>query len=162
MQSYSFVNQLPKEVQKLCTPAFIYLVLSVISTLMYLIAMFSAGSNPTLNGTDVNIHAYTFGGLVMKVIWHLLFISFLNYLCKKKHTTIAWVVLFLPFIFMGLIAMLLMFLFSLVVGTTGNTNMSDEERTQVVEEKQESYQDDGRPSISQTNQYLTDVTGFNL
>ena len=55
--------------------------------------------------------------------------------------------------------MLLMFLFSLVVGTTEN---SDEERTQVVEEKQESYQDDGRPSISQTNQYLTDVTGFNL
>ena len=55
--------------------------------------------------------------------------------------------------------MLLMFLFSLVVGTTGNL---DEERTQVVEEKQESYQDDGRPSISQTNQYLTDVTCFNL
>ena len=159
MQSYSFVNQLPKEVQKLCTPAFIYLVLSVISTLIYLIAMFSAGSNPTLNGTDVNIHKYTFGGLLMKVIWHLLFICFLNYLCKKKHTTIAWVVLFLPFILMGLIAMLLMFLFSLVVGTTGNL---DEERTQVVEEKQESYQDDGRPSISQTNQHLTDVVGFNL
>jgi len=90
---------------KLCDPAKLYLVLSLISVFFYMISLESA--NTTLKESDDEhggIRHYTFIGLFMKVCFTLLWVYILNYLCKYKWgKRIAWFVVLLPFFIMGLI-----------------------------------------------------------
>ncbi len=90
---------------KLCDPAKLYLVLSLISVFFYVMSMESA--NSTLKESDdehEGIHHYTFMGLIMKIFFTLLWVYILNYLCKYKWgKRIAWFVVLLPFFIMGLI-----------------------------------------------------------
>ena len=90
---------------KLCDPAKLYLVLSLISVFFYVMSMESA--NSTLKESDdehEGIHHYTFMGLLMKIFFTLLWVYILNYLCKYKWgKRIAWFVVLLPFFIMGLI-----------------------------------------------------------
>ncbi len=89
---------------KLCDPAKLYLVLSLISVFFYVMSMESA--NSTLKESDdehEGIHHYTFMGLLMKIFFTLLWVYILNYLCKYKWgKKIAWFVVLLPFFIMGL------------------------------------------------------------
>ncbi len=91
--------------KKLCDPAKLYLVLSLISVFFYVMSMESA--NSTLKESDdehEGIHHYTFMGLLMKIFFTLLWVYILNYLCKYKWgKRIAWFVVLLPFFIMGLI-----------------------------------------------------------
>ena len=91
--------------KKLCDPAKLYLVLSLISVFFYVMSMQSA--NNTLKESDPEhegIHHYTFMGLFMKIAFTLLWIYILNYLCKYKWgRRIAWFVVLLPFFIMGLV-----------------------------------------------------------
>jgi hypothetical protein len=95
---------IPSEVAKLCTPAQVYLVLSLISVLIYIISMINVHdtvleAEPEGGG----VHHYTMGGLLVKVLFTLLWIYILNYICKFKHgKKIAWFIVLLPFFFMGL------------------------------------------------------------
>ena len=90
--------------KKLCDPAKLYLVLSLISVFFYVMSMESA--NSTLKESDdehEGIHHYTFMGLLMKIFFTLLWVYILNYLCKYKWgKRIAWFVVLLPFFIMGL------------------------------------------------------------
>ena len=90
--------------KKLCDPAKLYLVLSLISVFFYVMSMESA--NSTLKESDdehEGIHHYTFMGLLMKIFFTLLWVYILNYLCKYKWgKKIAWFVVLLPFFIMGL------------------------------------------------------------
>ena len=94
-----------KMFNKLCDPAKLYLVLSLISVFFYVMSMESA--NSTLKESDdehEGIHHYTFMGLIMKIFFTLLWVYILNYLCKYKWgKRIAWFVVLLPFFIMGLI-----------------------------------------------------------
>ena len=94
-----------KMFNKLCDPAKLYLVLSLISVFFYVMSMESA--NKTLKESDdehEGIHHYTFMGLIMKIFFTLLWVYILNYLCKYKWgKRIAWFVVLLPFFIMGLI-----------------------------------------------------------
>ena len=94
-----------KMFNKLCDPAKLYLVLSLISVFFYVMSMESA--NSTLKESDdehEGIHHYTFMGLLMKIFFTLLWVYILNYLCKYKWgKRIAWFVVLLPFFIMGLI-----------------------------------------------------------
>ena len=89
---------------KLCDPAKLYLVLSLLSVFFYIMSMESA--NSTLKESDdehEGIHHYTFMGLIMKIFFTLLWVYILNYLCKYKWgKRIAWFVVLLPFFIMGL------------------------------------------------------------
>ena len=107
---------------KLCNPAKLYLALSLVSVVIYMFFMTSYGEK--LNavhqmGVDVESHRYL--GLLMHVVWAILWTSLLNYICHKfpKHgTTLSWVLVLLPFVCMFLILFFGMFILSHVVATS--------------------------------------------
>ena len=73
---------------KLCTPAMIYFVLSVITLVI---------------GVFTNFHILS---LLIKGLFILVWTWFLNYLCKKGYSVISWILVILPFLMMfGVIAM---------------------------------------------------------
>ena len=65
---------------KLCTPAMIYFVLSVIALMMSVF-------------TSFNIMSLVIKGFFI-IVWSL----FLNYLCKSGFTAISWILVLLPLI----------------------------------------------------------------
>jgi hypothetical protein len=68
-----------KELRKLCTPARIYIIISVIASI---IAVFN--SVPIL-------------AVFIKLIFALIWTFILNWLCKKGFTTVSWVLVILPY-----------------------------------------------------------------
>ena len=96
--------KIPDIIAKLCKPAQIYLLLSLISVTFYLVSM-SDVNNKVLEAEPEGegIHHYTSGGLVIKIIFTILWIYLLNYICQFKYgKKIAWFIVLLPFFFMGL------------------------------------------------------------
>ncbi len=80
--------------EELCTPAKIYLVLSVFSILSWV--FYSNNSKKTNNKTSKQ--HFSLMALCFKVIIMILWTKLLNWLCSKGHTTVAWVILCLPII----------------------------------------------------------------
>lgn len=72
------------ELSKLCTPAVIYLVLSVIAILMAIMKRMSMMT------------------VIVKTLFVLLWTWFLNFLCSKGYSGISWFLVLLPFIFIVL------------------------------------------------------------
>jgi len=71
----------------LCNPAMLYLILSIIAILV--------GFSAQLN----------IGVFIVKLIWMIVWVYILNFLCSKGYTTVSWILVLLPFIliaFMGL------------------------------------------------------------
>ena len=100
--------QIPTEItgpiSKLCSPAKFYLALSVISTIIYIYSM--VNTHNTLLDIEPNgegIHHYTLMGLVIKVVFIILWVMILNYICQFKYgKKISWFIVLLPFFFMAL------------------------------------------------------------
>lgn len=67
---------------KLCTPALLYLILSVIGIL---IAIFSG---------------FTFFTILIKVIFVLLWTWILDFLCRKGFGVVSWILVVIPFLMM--------------------------------------------------------------
>ena len=96
--------KIPDVIMKLCKPAQVYLVLSLISVIFYLISM-SDVNNKVIDAEPdgQGIHHYTGGGLVVQIMFTILWICLLNYICQFKYgKKIAWFIVLLPFFFMGL------------------------------------------------------------
>jgi len=92
----------PKTLKELCTPAFIYFILSVIGILI------AALSN--LGNTNI----YTLGSFsspvpntmlvfIVKLIYIFFWTWILNLMCKDGHSEISWFLVLLPFILYFLI-----------------------------------------------------------
>ena len=94
----------PEIVAKLCKPAKVYLVLSLISIIIYLISMSSV--RETVLEAEPNqkdLQYYTATGLAIKMLFTVVWIYILNYICQFKYgKKIAWFIVLLPFFFMGL------------------------------------------------------------
>ena len=106
----------PKGIERLCQPALLYLFLTIISSTFYFFAMIRLNNDVKINGSDVTIHDYTFMGFIFKLLISVFWIFFLNYLCKyKMGKKIAWVIVLLPFFFMGLIFIGVMCAFSYIL-----------------------------------------------
>ena len=55
------------------------------------------------------IHHYTMGGLLLNILFTIVWIFLLNYICQFKYgKKIAWFIVLLPFFFMGLMLIGLM------------------------------------------------------
>lgn len=95
-------KSLQKEFNKLCDPSKLYLILSFIGVIMYLIH-FVEHTNAM----------YTLTGLLAQVIMMLLWTYILNWVCKIKKYGVAlsWFLLFLPFILV--IVFVAVFMYSL-------------------------------------------------
>ena len=94
----------PDMIMKLCKPAQVYLILSLISLTLYVISMLNVHDQVLeVEPEGEGIHHYTLGGLVVKTIFTILWIYLLNYICQFKYgKKIAWFIVLLPFFFMGL------------------------------------------------------------
>lgn len=100
----------PDIIMKLCKPAQVYLILSLISLTLYIISMLNVHDQILEVEPDgEGIHHYTLSGLVIKMIFTILWIYLLNYICQFKYgKKIAWFIVLLPFFFMGLMLIGLM------------------------------------------------------
>ena len=110
----------------LCTPLQVFIVLAVISTIIYLINMFTnidvkdrVDPGSYLFHSDAKQYGYM--ALVLKVIFYLFFGYLLQVLCENKLDKVAWVVLFLPYVLIAFIVFYGMSMGALAVarGRTG-------------------------------------------
>ena len=102
--------KIPDMIMKLCKPAQVYLILSLISLTLYVISMLNVHEQVLeVEPEGEGIHHYTLGGLVVKTIFTILWVCLLNYICQFKYgKKIAWFIVLLPFFFMGLMLIGLM------------------------------------------------------
>ena len=110
----------------LCTPLQVFVVLAVISTIIYLINMFTTVhvSDPVNPGNYLfknNAVQYGYMALVLKIFFYIIFGYLLQVLCNSKLDRVAWIVLFLPYVLFGFIVFYAMSMGALAVvrGKTG-------------------------------------------
>lgn len=110
----------------LCTPVQVFVVLAVISTILYLINMFTSVhvNDPVEPGSYLfknNAVQYGYMALVLKVVFYVMFGYLLQVLCKNRLNNVAWIVLFLPYVLFGFIVVYAMSMGALAVvrGKTG-------------------------------------------
>jgi len=91
-------------VRKLCTPAYIYLVVSILSIILMFIQNF--GNRSTYCLGVYSCKANTLSVFIGKILYVLFWTFVLNYICKSGYENISWFILLLPFIslfvFLGL------------------------------------------------------------
>ena len=87
-----FGINIPREIENLCTPALIYLILSLVSIVIYLSSMININNQiKEIDSKNESIHQYTICGLIMKIIFIIIWVYLLNYLCKFKFgRKVAW------------------------------------------------------------------------
>jgi len=96
-------------------------VLSLISVVLYMVSLSGYGhelNNLHAMGVDADHHTYM--GLLMQIVWAILWTSILNYICHKfpKHgTTISWVLVILPFVLFAMFLFFTLFVLSHVTAT---------------------------------------------
>lgn len=78
---------------KLCTPAIVYLVLAVIALIF----------NLKLSSFSVFVH------IAFIVVWTLI----LNWFCKKELTWVSWLLVILPYLFIGLVILIAIEIFAI-------------------------------------------------
>jgi hypothetical protein len=93
----------------LCTPAFVYLILSVVAIFFIAIQNLGGGDMYCVGSYGCKT-SYMTVIFVFKVIYVLFWTWLLNIICKSGYTTISWILVLLPFI--------LMFIFIAIVFTT--------------------------------------------
>jgi len=89
------------KVKDLCKPAYVYFIIAIIHIVMYSYMIIT-------KTREFDIQEYTnysLIGLIVQIIFSLLWVLALNSLCKwKPHgEKLAWLLVLLPFIFIGLI-----------------------------------------------------------
>ena len=87
---------------KLCTPAIIYIIFSLVQIVI-----------DTLNGL--------YNTALMKAVVMIAVTFLLNMLCEGGLTVVSWIIVFIPFILMTVIVTLLLYMFGLNA-TTGSVN----------------------------------------
>jgi len=97
----------------ICAPSQVFMVLAVISVIIYLINMFTSANIQTIDITDymyrTNAIQNAYMALVVKIVMLVLYGYLLQVLCDNKLDRVAWIVLFFPF---------LLFAFMVLYGTS--------------------------------------------
>ena len=110
----------------MCAPIQVYIVISIISVITYLINMFSNVHVRNVNNpSDVYLrilskrHGYM--ALVVKILFIIIFGYLIQVMCDNRLEKAAWVVMFLPFVLFLFIAFYAMSLIAIVAirGKTG-------------------------------------------
>ena len=122
-------------------PAKVYLVLSIISIILYMISM--SNVHETVINADPEgdgVEQYTLHGLIINIIFTIVWIIILNYICQFKYgKKIAWFIVLLPFFFMALIFIGVMCALSFIALQTERTKSLQKEliknKKQIANEK---------------------------
>lgn len=86
----------------LCTPALVHLVLSILTVIVLVIQQ-------------------TFDGIIWNILYSLVWLWFLQILCNRGYITLAWVLVLLPFIIIGIMLVLIVSLISSNPGSATGT-----------------------------------------
>ena len=93
----------PSKLKELCTPAFIYFLLSVIGIVASVISNLGGNSNIYTLGNFSTPVPNTLLIFIVKIIYVLFWTWILNLMCKDGHREISWFLVLLPFILYFLI-----------------------------------------------------------
>jgi len=115
-----------KSLEGMCAPVQVFTVLAIISTVLYLINMFTNvhTNDPVDPGSYLlknNAVQYGYMALVLKVVFYIMFGYLLQVLCKNRMDNVAWIILFLPYVLFAFIIVFAMSMSALAVarGKTG-------------------------------------------
>ena len=87
----------PRSVNQLCTPSFVYLVLSVIGIIVTIFQNMGNTNKYCLGSFTCDVTS-TVAIFIMKIVCILFWTWILNLMCKDGHKNIAWFLVLLPFI----------------------------------------------------------------
>ena len=87
----------PKSIQQLCTPAYIYFLLSVIGIIVAIIQNVGNRRVYSLGSMSVPV-PNTIIVFIVKIVAILFWTWILNLMCKDGHKEIAWFLVLLPFV----------------------------------------------------------------
>lgn len=94
-------------IKKYCTPAKIYMFIGIMHICIML--AYNIGNYHTLSvlGMKTIYVSNTVFAILAQLIWILIFGWFIDWLCRKKQTSLAWLVLLFPYLIIagGLVAM---------------------------------------------------------
>jgi len=112
-------------IDRLCSPALIYLAFSIIQLIL-----------------DMSHGKYRLA--IAKLFISLLFTYLLNILCEQRLTQISWIIISLPFLFMGYMSLLLVYAlgFSDANGNDISEEIDGSEEPQETEETEETEETD--------------------
>lgn len=120
-------------IDRLCSPALIYLAFSIIQLVL-----------------DISQGKYRLA--IAKLFVCLLFTYLLNVLCEQRLTQLSWIIISLPFLFMGYMSLLLVYAlgFSDINGNDINNNSKEEEQDEKDKEDKEDKDDSLENSVNDT------------
>lgn len=84
-----------KTVQNLCSPAYVYLVMSVISIVLMMLQNSSNNKMFCLGNYECNVES---PGLIFsgQVVYTIFWVFLLNWICNKGYTNLSWFLVLLP------------------------------------------------------------------
>lgn len=97
----------PRKLRELCSPAFFYFALSMISLIVIIFQNFGNTNTYNLGSFSANVPNTT-AVLLIKFVYILFWTWILNMICKDGHSGIAWFLVLVPFILLFVIMGLLM------------------------------------------------------
>ena len=97
----------PRKLKELCTPAVIYLALSIIGLIATIVQNIGNRNTYILGSFSTRVPS-TALVFIVKIIYILFWTWILNLICKDGHTEIAWVLVLIPFILLFVIMGLVM------------------------------------------------------
>jgi|UniRef100_A0A6C0CVH1 ABC-type xylose transport system permease subunit len=122
----------PRKLKELCTPAFIYFLLSVIGILVTVVSNFRGRSNMYTLGNISTPVPHSGLVFIVKIIYILFWTWILNLMCKDGHREIAWFLVLLPFVLFFLL--IVMVPRSMLEGFEDGVVVDEEEEEEVPTE----------------------------
>lgn len=97
----------PKNISQLCSPSYVYFIISMLSLAMLAIQNLGNSELYSLGSFSCRVPS-TIAVFLMKLLYILFWTWILNLMCRDGHINIAWFLVLLPFIFMFVIMGLVM------------------------------------------------------
>lgn len=92
----------PRKLNQLCTPAFVYFVLSFVGIIVTIFQNMGNTNKYCLGSLTCNVPS-TVAIFIMKIICILFWTWVLNLICNDGHKNIAWFLVLLPFVLMFMV-----------------------------------------------------------
>jgi len=92
----------PKKLGQLCSPALFYFVLSILAIFISIIQNFGNSGKYSLGSYSCKVPS-TILVFIIKMFYILFWTWILNLICKDGYTSIAWLLVLLPFILLFVI-----------------------------------------------------------
>jgi hypothetical protein len=92
----------PTKLSQLCTPAYVYFIISVLAIVIAAIQNMGNNKKYTLGSFSCNVPS-CLAVFIVKIVYILFWTWILNLICKDGHKGIAWFLVLLPFILLFVI-----------------------------------------------------------